>query len=289
MARFYLAGPAAGLAERNYLRRIAQQLEQDGHAVSHAAPAADSDAVTEVREADAVVALLDGAIVDASAAAAAAHAHAIGKPVLGLHGDAPLPPLVAACLTRRARIENGADLEEALGLFYEEVRPFAGRLVRDQIPRLVREAGHEVHFRELASDDRPGFLKRKVAEEAAELERASPGAEKEEIADVLEALEALIRARGYDRDALRQVKQAKLKRRGGFERCFVVEATGPAGPPTAGAAATRPTEPQPVPVPEVAGDEPDVDWVADDDGPLDDSLDTIDVALERRRPGVGEV
>lgn len=288
MARFYLAGPTAGLAERNYLRRIARQLEQDGHAVSGDDA---QDALKSLRDADAIVVVLDGSSVDGGAAAAAAHAHAIGKPVLGLHGGVPLPPVVAACLSRRASVANDADVEEALGLFYDEVRPFAGRLVRDQIPRLVREAGHEVHFRELPAADKPGFLKRKVAEEAAELERASPGAEKEEIADVLEALEALIRVRGYDRDSLRQVKQAKLKRRGGFERCFVVEATGPAAAPDAKGpdAADRPAAAlgEPARPPQEAKSE--IDWTADGEPEGDPTLDTIDVSLERRRPGFGEV
>ncbi len=276
-----------GLAERSLLRRIAQQLEGDGHAVSH-----PEEGLVAIKESDAVVAVLDGSIVDAETAAAASHAFSIGKPVLGLHGSAPLGPVLAACLTRRAQLGGGDELQEALGLFYEDVRPFAGRLVRDQIPRLVREAGHEVLFRELDEKERPAFLKRKVAEEAAELERASQGAEKEEIADVLEALEALIRVRGYDRDALRQVKQAKLKRRGGFERCFVVEATGPVArenapsdTPRGASDGARADDLES----EAQADATEIDWSADDPVDEDESLDQIDVDVGRRRSEFYEV
>jgi hypothetical protein len=39
----------------------------------------------------------------------------------------------------------------------------------------------------------------------------------------LEALEALLVERGVPREDLKLVKEAKRRRRGGFERCFVVE------------------------------------------------------------------
>jgi hypothetical protein len=58
------------------------------------------------------------------------------------------------------------------------------------------------------------------------------------------ALEAFLRDRGYDRDELKAIKEAKRKRRGGFERCLVVEAT-PASASAlaheAGVGATTPT------------------------------------------------
>ncbi|HLF16559.1 MAG TPA: hypothetical protein VI796_03905, partial [Candidatus Thermoplasmatota archaeon] len=58
-----------------------------------------------------------------------------------------------------------------------------------------------------------------------------------------EALEAFLKARHADREELRRVKEAKRKRRGGFERGFVVESTLPGSPSAAPAADTPPATP----------------------------------------------
>lgn len=225
MARLLVCGPRRSLADRLLLERLLARIRGDGHE----ADALGQDIQKEVRDADALVALLDAP--DAATVAGVAHAQANRRPVLGLHGrDAELPQWLAGALATRHAADSEADLLEALPAFYEKVRPFAGRLVRDRIPKLVEEAGHDVRFRELGADEKPRFLKQKVAEEARALAAADVGDEKEEIADLLEALEALIRARGIGRDALKAVKDGKHKRRGGFERGFVVEATSRGGP-----------------------------------------------------------
>lgn len=215
MARLLVVGSTQHLASRALLDRLVEQARQDGHDAGPCVRAKD------VADADGLVALLDGA--DAVTAAAMALAHAEGKPVLGLASGSPDAMLADLCNVKNVRDE--ASCLAALAPFYEAVRPFAGRVVRDRIPELVREAGHSVAFHEVTGEDRPRFLKQKVAAEAHELLRADIGEEKEEIADVLEALESFIVSRGFDRDDLKRIKEAKRKRRGGFSKVYVVEST----------------------------------------------------------------
>ncbi|MFA5945238.1 MAG: nucleoside triphosphate pyrophosphohydrolase [Candidatus Thermoplasmatota archaeon] len=218
MARILVAGTTESLAGRGLAERVVAHIRSDGHdaALLGATP------LPEVREADAVVALLDGPVPPPAAVGAAATAHALGKPALALHTH-PLGDAIATLFTQTHAIHDEAEFSGALSAFYAQVRPFAGRLVRDQVPKLVREAGHSVAFREAAGEERARFLKRKVVEEAQELLEAGPGEEREEVADLLEALEALLVERGVAREDLKLVKEAKRRRRGAFERCFVVE------------------------------------------------------------------
>jgi predicted house-cleaning noncanonical NTP pyrophosphatase (MazG superfamily) len=251
MARILVAGTTESLAGRSLAERIVARVQADGHdgALLGATP------LPEVREADAVVALLDGPVPPPAAVGAAATAHALGKPVLALHTH-PLGDALATLFTQTHAVHDESDFTAALAAFYAQVRPFAGRLVRDQVPRLVREAGHSVAFREAAGEERARFLKRKVAEEAQELLEAGPGEEREEVADLLEALEALLVERGVAREDLKLVKEAKRRRRGAFERCFVVEsvaggtpveaeAAGVGAPPVAASPAPAGYEPLP--------------------------------------------
>ncbi len=223
MARILVAAPADSLLSRQARDRIVERLRRDGH---DAAPLPAGGAFAAVEDADGLVVLLDGPNPDADTVAATAFAHARQKPVLALH-NGRLAPGLATTITLERALRDDGDLFSALGAFYDKVRPFAGRLVRDRVPDLVREAGHDVRFRELAADERARFLKRKVVEEARELEAAAVGDEPEEVADLLEAVEAFLRSRGFDRDHLRRVKEEKRERRGGFERGFVVESAMP--------------------------------------------------------------
>ncbi len=226
MARI-LVTSGSGLGARALAARLADCLQAEGHDGFILGSTVESP-LDAVRDSDAVVALLESDA--AGAIACAAFAHALGKPTLALHSLA-LDSTVAAVFSATQPISSAEEAEAAIQSFVSDVKPYAGRLVRDLVPGLVRDAGHTVQFREADSNERPRYLKRKVSEEARELEAAGPGAEKEEIADLLEALEALLLARGYSRDDLKAVKQAKLRRRGGFERGFIVESAAQGGQP----------------------------------------------------------
>jgi predicted house-cleaning noncanonical NTP pyrophosphatase (MazG superfamily) len=222
MTRFLVDAPDT-VAGQEALEHIREQLHSDGHVAT--AVDDESDLLAALRAADAVIAVLDGE-APAAAGALLAYATTQHKPTLGFVRAGTNPPrILRHLLSRQEEGERVTDWLAALPAFYDQVRPFAGRLVRDFIPDLVKEAGHAVTFRSLTADEKPHFLKEKVLAEAAQLRDADSGNEKEEIADVLETLETLIRARGYDRESLKQVKDAKRKRRGGFEKGWVVEET----------------------------------------------------------------
>lgn len=147
------------------------------------------------------------------------YAAAKGVPCLWFHPHEPnLPRGIRTVTSMDAQVWH----EETLK-FAETARPFVGRLVRDLVPRLVQEDGHELTFRALQPEEKPAHIKRKIVEEAERLLGGDATIEVEKIADLLELLETLIRERGVDRERLRHVKDGKKRRRGSFERCFVVE------------------------------------------------------------------
>ncbi len=248
MARFLVNAPDS-VAGHDVTDRILQQLTADGHVATPAD--AEADLLDAMRACDAVVVVLDGEL-PAAGGAFLAYAVTQHKPTLGLVRTGTNPPrVIRHLLTTQLEGDRVDDWLASFSEFYPKVRPFAGRLVRDFIPDLVKEAGHDVTFRALGTDEKPRFLKEKVLAEAAQLRDADAGAEKEEIADVLESLETLIRARGYDREALKQVKDAKRKRRGGFDKGWVVEetkqSTGAPAPatPSPSESASAPRDEQP--------------------------------------------
>ena len=88
-----------------------------------------------------------------------------------------------------------------------------GKLVRDKIPQIIREAGKEPSIRILDHEEYLIELDKKLLEEVEEYQ-----ADKtlEEMADILEVLFAICEARGYSVDELMVVKDKKRESRGGF-------------------------------------------------------------------------
>ncbi len=227
MARILVTGDTSGIAATTMLENLVAHIRGDGH--DAALVGAVEDPAQEVRDADAIVAILDShASLDA--ATLVAFARAERKPILGVFRRGATPPrFLRSLCTQTADVRRGGEIRDALGKFYDHVKPFAGRLVRDNVPELVRAAGHQVQFREVEAKDLPRFIKRKIAEEAAALDAAAGGQEKEELADLLEALEAFIAARGIDRDELKRIKAHKKEQRGGFTTGYVVESASTSG------------------------------------------------------------
>jgi predicted house-cleaning noncanonical NTP pyrophosphatase (MazG superfamily) len=94
------------------------------------------------------------------------------------------------------------------------------KLVRDRIPEIIRKKGGNPQVRIASGRELDELIRLKVVEEAQEL--LSSG-EVEEIADVLEALEALILHRSIDRATLEDARLKKREERGGFKKGFVLE------------------------------------------------------------------
>lgn len=101
--------------------------------------------------------------------------------------------------------------------------PLQEKLVRDRIPEIIRERGEVPKVRVAENHEVDYLIRRKVVEEAQELLQSS---NEEEIADILEALEALLEHRGIDWSAIEEIRTRKKVERGGFEKRFVLETDG---------------------------------------------------------------
>jgi predicted house-cleaning noncanonical NTP pyrophosphatase (MazG superfamily) len=88
------------------------------------------------------------------------------------------------------------------------------KLVRDRIPDVIRESGREPEITHVKGEDLKIALKDKLVEEALEL-RDTERVE-EELADVLEVVDAIIRQYGINREHLETIKKEKHDLRGGF-------------------------------------------------------------------------
>lgn len=94
------------------------------------------------------------------------------------------------------------------------------KLVRDQIPKIIEQSGRKAAIRTLIKDEYLAALEAKLMEEANEY-LSSPCME--ELADMLEVMEAICKARGYDIKQLLEIKAQKKKERGGFEKRVFLE------------------------------------------------------------------
>ena len=96
-----------------------------------------------------------------------------------------------------------------------------GKLVRDRIPEIIKNAGKEPITEILSQEEYLKELDTKLNEEVAEYQ-----ADKsiEEMADVLEVLFAICEARGHSVEELLQVREDKREKRGGFQdKIYLVE------------------------------------------------------------------
>jgi len=104
------------------------------------------------------------------------------------------------------------------------------KLVRDKMPGIAELMGRPFSsVRVVGGLERGRWLTRKLVEEALELAAAeSPGAQLEELGDILEVLQEVIEALGLSRAEVERHAVAKYEQRGGFRAGMVVE-YGPVG------------------------------------------------------------
>ncbi len=88
------------------------------------------------------------------------------------------------------------------------------KLVRDKIPEIIEKTGKTCRTAILSDEDYLVLLDEKLTEELAEYQESKS---LEELADLLEVMEAVVTARGYTWDELLAVKAEKKAARGGFE------------------------------------------------------------------------
>jgi predicted house-cleaning noncanonical NTP pyrophosphatase (MazG superfamily) len=230
MARVLLVGSRDTDQDRGVLDRLAEWAVGSGHQTLVPPATTDRPAASiraALESADACIAVLDGTPIDVGTAWVLALAFASRRPVLGLRSDrrGELPAEIRDCLADLVAVKSWSapETQERVVSFLGGIRVFAGALVRDAVPKMVRDQGQELKFRQVAEPEYPRVLKRKLVETAQRLEEADFGVEQEEIADVLELLETLINIRKYDKESLRSIKEGKWRKRGGFQKGFLLE------------------------------------------------------------------
>ncbi|MEW1694175.1 nucleoside triphosphate pyrophosphohydrolase [Streptomyces sp. NPDC093249] len=91
-----------------------------------------------------------------------------------------------------------------------------GKLVRDRIPQIIRDAGEDPVTYEAGTEEYQSRLRDKLGEEVAEFLAADEESAPEELADVLEVVRALAGELGVGPDQLEKLREAKAEERGGF-------------------------------------------------------------------------
>ncbi len=99
------------------------------------------------------------------------------------------------------------------------------KLIRDLIPEIIKKhSGKDAHVRRLDDDEFEEYLRKKVVEEAIELRHAdSEHNLAEEIADVQELLDTLLKFKGISKEQINTVQDQKRTERGGFEKRLLME------------------------------------------------------------------
>ena len=94
------------------------------------------------------------------------------------------------------------------------------KLVRDKIPEIIEKAGKKAYTHILSEEEYIAELDKKLGEEFAEYQ-----ADKsiEELADMLEVMYAIAKARGWSVSELEAVRREKTEKRGAFEKRIFLE------------------------------------------------------------------
>ncbi len=102
-----------------------------------------------------------------------------------------------------------------------------GKLVRDNIPTIIRENGEVPNVRTMDTDEYRRELLYKLIEEAEEVRQAGYDTENQEelikkLADVAEVFDAILVEFGISREELARIQESRRAKRGGFtERVFL--------------------------------------------------------------------
>jgi len=92
------------------------------------------------------------------------------------------------------------------------------KLVRDYIPQIIRQSGHQCNITILSEAEFSQALREKLLEEAQEVAGASPQGLVSELADLQEVIDAILALYGISRDDVLTEQRQKRAERGGFEQ-----------------------------------------------------------------------
>ena len=96
------------------------------------------------------------------------------------------------------------------------------KLVRDKIPKIIKESGRKCKTKVLSEKDYVFELERKLSEEVHEYKLDK---NPDELCDVIEVVYALAEARGMSVSELEAKRIAKRENRGGFDgKVYLIEA-----------------------------------------------------------------
>lgn len=94
------------------------------------------------------------------------------------------------------------------------------KLVRDRIPEIIENQGKTCITEVLSQDAYIQMVDEKLNEELTEYQESKS---LEELADLLEVMEAAVVARGYTWEELLQVRDEKRQKRGGFQNRILLK------------------------------------------------------------------
>lgn len=95
------------------------------------------------------------------------------------------------------------------------------KLVRDKIPKIIEASGNTCTTRILSDEEYIDMLDKKLNEECAEYQDDK---NIEELADMLEVIYAIAKAKGTSIEELEKVRLEKAEKRGGFdEKILLIE------------------------------------------------------------------
>ena len=94
------------------------------------------------------------------------------------------------------------------------------KLVRDRIPEIIENDGKKCVCETLSDEDYISLLDQKLNEELAEYQESKS---LEELADLLEVVQAVVKARGWPLEELEQVRADKASKRGRFEKKILLK------------------------------------------------------------------
>lgn len=94
------------------------------------------------------------------------------------------------------------------------------KLVRDNIPEIIRQKGTEPVIHVASEEEYWNKLKGKLSEEVSEFQEAETP---EEMADILEVIDAIMKFKGFNREDIEAIKKKKAEERGGFENRIILD------------------------------------------------------------------
>lgn len=98
------------------------------------------------------------------------------------------------------------------------------KLIRDRIPEIIGKKGLTAGIKKLETDDEYlSYLLKKVVEESTELEYSQAhGNMQEELADVLELVQAILKVKGWTMEDVAVMQKEKREKNGGFDERLVM-------------------------------------------------------------------